>query len=78
MRFIEIYNADNGIGISEEDSPYIFEKFYRSDKSRTRLTGGAGIELSIDKAIINAHNRIIDVENKIEQGTKFSSPRYLF
>jgi signal transduction histidine kinase len=56
----EISVADTGIGIPEADLPHIFERLYRSDKSRSRSTGGAGIGLAIAAAIIRAHGgRII-------------------
>jgi signal transduction histidine kinase len=59
----EITVADTGIGIPEEDIPYIFERLYRSDKSRSRSTGGSGIGLAIAAAIVRAHGGTISAES---------------
>jgi len=63
---------DNGCGIKKEDLPYIFERFYRADQSRTRLTGGAGVGLSIVKAIVSAHGGAVQVESEMNLGTTFT------
>lgn len=63
---------DNGIGIEENDLPFIFNRFYRGDESRSRETGGAGIGLSIAKAVISAHGGDIKVESEKGKGTKIS------
>jgi signal transduction histidine kinase len=55
--------TDTGIGIPERDIPHIFERFFRSDKSRNRTTGGAGIGLTIAAAIIAAHEGAISVKS---------------
>lgn len=60
---------DEGAGIAEEDIPHIFERFYRGDKSRDRKTGGIGIGLSIVKALMDAHNGMIQVKSKLQKGT---------
>ncbi len=62
---------DNGYGIPEEDLPYIFERFYRADKSRNRLTGGSGIGLTIAKSIIEAHKGTIVAHSKEGYGSEF-------
>jgi len=67
----EIRIKDNGIGIPPEDLPHVFERFYRADKSRNRLTGGAGIGLTITKAIVEAHKGKIMVQSKLNEGTEF-------
>jgi signal transduction histidine kinase len=64
----EITVADTGIGIPESDIPHIFERFYRTDKSRSRRTGGAGIGLTIAAAIAAAHGGSISVESKSGEG----------
>ncbi len=68
---VQITVSDTGIGISETDLPHIFERFYRSDKSRSRKTGGAGIGLAIVKSIVLAHSGSIKVSSKPSQGTEF-------
>ncbi len=68
---------DTGIGISSEDLPNIFERFYRADKSRNRDSGGSGIGLTIVKAIVDAHGGTIRASSVLNQATEFyvSLPR---
>ena len=63
---------DDGIGISPEELPLIFERFYRIDKSRNRQTGGAGIGLTIAKSIVSAHGGTIEAESKVNCGSRFT------
>jgi two-component system sensor histidine kinase ArlS len=72
--YVKKYNLvleiiDNGIGIPKDDLPYIFNRFYRCDKSRTKESGGSGLGLSIAKWIIGKHNGAIVVESKPKMGT---------
>ncbi|MBC9826177.1 sensor histidine kinase [Carnobacterium inhibens] len=60
---------DEGEGISEEDLPLLFERFYRGDKSRDRKTGGVGIGLSIVKAFVEAHRGEIKIRSQLNVGT---------
>jgi signal transduction histidine kinase len=69
--------ADTGEGITTEDLPHVFERFYRGEKSRSRATGGAGLGLAIARGIIEAHGGRIWIMSTREQGTQvcFTLPR---
>lgn len=64
----EIIVADNGIGVKEEDLPFIFDRFWRSEKSRTRASGGAGLGLAICKQLIEAQGGCVFASNRPEGG----------
>lgn len=63
---------DTGSGIPEEDIPFVFERFYKTDKARTRGRSGTGLGLAIVKNIVEAHNGYVTVKSKLRQGTTFS------
>jgi len=71
--------ADTGIGIGPEDLPHIFDRFYRVDKSRSRLQGGSGLGLAIVKKIIEEHDGTISVTSTAGKGSTFfiTLPLYL-
>ncbi len=62
---------DEGIGINDEQKKHIFERFYRTDKARTRETGGTGLGLAIAQTIVRLHGGTIRVYNNEPKGTKF-------
>ncbi len=69
---VNIKISDTGIGIPESDLALIFERFYRTDKSRTRETGGTGIGLALVRQIVALHHGSIQVESQIGKGTMFT------
>ena len=64
--------SDNGIGIPPEALPHVFERFYRADKARSRLLGGAGLGLSIVRSICLAHGGQVTVRRRGGEGTEFT------
>jgi len=64
--------SDTGVGISPEAAPHVFERFYRSDKSRTRTGGGFGLGLSIVKWIAESHHGAVDLDSRPSAGSTFT------
>ena len=69
--WLEISVADTGEGISAEDLPNIFERFYRVDKSRARATGGSGLGLTIARHLVEAHGGKIKAQSQQGKGSRF-------
>jgi heavy metal sensor kinase len=61
---------DTGVGISSEDQPRIFERFFRSDQARSQ--GGAGLGLSLARAVVHVHGGRIEVQSELQQGSTFT------
>ena len=68
-RFVEVRVEDNGRGIEPQHLPYIFERFYRADPSRSRATGGAGLGLAIVKQLVEAMGGQVRAISRPGQGT---------
>lgn len=68
----EVSIRDEGVGISEEDSRRIFDRFYRVDDSRTKATGGTGLGLAIVKRIVELHKGEIKINSELGKGTEIS------
>jgi signal transduction histidine kinase len=63
--------TDTGVGIAATDLPHVFERFWRSDRSRDRSSGGTGIGLSISRRLVELQGGEIQVESQIGQGSTF-------
>ena len=64
--------ADTGIGIAEGDLPYVFERFWRADKSRSRYSGGTGLGLAIAKRLVELQGGSLIVTSTLGKGSEFS------
>jgi signal transduction histidine kinase len=64
--------SDTGIGIPAADLPYIFERFFRSDRARRAYSGGSGLGLSIVRWIVEAHKGTVEVTSQTAEGTTFT------
>jgi signal transduction histidine kinase len=71
-RDVAVSVNDTGTGICPEDLPYVFDRFYRADKSRARHTGGAGLGLAIVKQLVLAHGGTISVASEPDHGSVFT------
>lgn len=69
---IEFKISDTGIGITEEDQNYVFERFFKADKSRKPSIKGSGLGLSIVKKIVDMHHGTISIQSKLGAGTTFT------
>ena len=68
---VEVSVKDTGIGIPQAHWPRLFDRFYRTDKARSRDKGGTGLGLSVVKGILKAHNSDIHVESEVGSGSRF-------
>lgn len=70
-KYLVVLIEDTGNGIPEKDLPYLFDRFYRVEKSRSRIYGGTGLGLAIVKQLIILQNGSINVDSKVGEGSKF-------
>ena len=68
---VRIKVTDSGDGIAPQDLPFVFDRFYRGEKSRSRKSGGAGLGLAIARGIVEAHSGKISVESSLGRGSTF-------
>jgi signal transduction histidine kinase len=68
---VELRVQDSGPGIPAEDFIFVFDRFYRGDKSRRRVEGGSGLGLAIAKSIVELHGGVIRVESEPGKGVVF-------
>jgi len=69
---LEIMIQDEGFGIKQDEIPYIFDRYYRVDESRSRQTGGSGLGLAIVKAYVQVHKGQVEVSSELNRGTIFT------
>jgi signal transduction histidine kinase len=71
-QWVKVSVSDTGIGISAEDQAFVFDRFYRTDKARSRALGGSGLGLSIAQWLAYAHQGKVTVTSEIKQGSTFT------
>lgn len=71
-KFFAFSVTDTGIGMTEDEMDHIFDRFYRTDASRDRTTGGSGLGMAITKGLVDAHGGLIDVDSKKGVGSAFT------
>jgi signal transduction histidine kinase len=64
--------ADTGKGMSEEDLPHIFDRYYRADTTQDDTTDGTGLGLAITKRIVELHGATVDVQSEVGRGSVFA------
>jgi signal transduction histidine kinase len=69
---VHVAVADTGTGIAEADLPYVFERFWRADRSRNRRSGGTGLGLTICRRLVTVQGGEITVTSQLNQGTTFT------
>ncbi|AWX57122.1 HAMP domain-containing protein [Brevibacillus brevis] len=70
-QYLTVIVQDTGIGISPEHLPHLFDRFYRVDEARSRVSGGTGLGLAIAKQYVLSHNGILEVQSNLNQGSRF-------
>jgi signal transduction histidine kinase len=70
--FVWVVVSDTGIGISTEDLPHVFERFWRADRSRDRASGGSGVGLAICRRLVELQGGQITAQSTVGIGSRFS------
>ncbi|CAG7628519.1 Signal transduction histidine-protein kinase BaeS [Paenibacillus solanacearum] len=78
LRYAAVEIADTGVGIAAERLPYLFDRFYRVEESRSRHTGGMGLGLAIAKEFVEAHQGFISVQSEVGRVWCYKMSRQLF